>query len=69
MHSVSQRHPLWSGVKTAITGDDGAFGLGGGVGREIGDSFAKVVYRANALASLENINRAIIKRRLKGPGF
>jgi len=25
--------------------------------------------RANALASLENINRAIIKRRLKGPGF
>lgn len=26
-------------------------------------------HRANALASLENINRAIIKRRLKGPGF
>lgn len=25
--------------------------------------------RANALASLENLNRAIIKRRLKGPGF
>jgi hypothetical protein len=25
--------------------------------------------RANALASLENINRAIITRRLKGPGF
>lgn len=24
--------------------------------------------RANALASLENPNRAIIKRRLKGPG-
>ncbi|WP_312166645.1 hypothetical protein [Phenylobacterium sp.] len=25
--------------------------------------------RANALASLENINRAIITRRIKGPGF
>jgi len=25
--------------------------------------------RANALASLENINQAIIKRRLKGPGM
>ena len=25
--------------------------------------------RANALASLENINRAIITRRVKGPGF
>lgn len=25
--------------------------------------------RANALASLENLNRAIIKRRIKGPGF
>lgn len=25
--------------------------------------------RANALASLENINRAILKRRIKGPGF
>jgi hypothetical protein len=32
-------------------------------------SFAKAVHRANVLASLENINRAIIKRRLKGPGF
>jgi len=30
---------------------------------------ATTTARRNALASLENINRAIIKRRLKGPGM
>lgn len=37
--------------------------------RELARTEQATIYRANALASLENINRAIIKRRLKGPGF
>ncbi|HEX2751888.1 MAG TPA: hypothetical protein VHP34_02045 [Alphaproteobacteria bacterium] len=39
------------------------------VSQELAHSEPATADRVNALASLENINRAIIKRRLKGPGF
>ncbi|WP_019013975.1 hypothetical protein [Elioraea tepidiphila] len=39
------------------------------VSQELAQTEAATVHRANALASLENINRAIIKRRMKGPGM
>ncbi len=39
------------------------------VSQELAATEPATTDRANALASLENINRAIIKRRLKGPGF
>lgn len=39
------------------------------VSRDLARTEQATTHRANALASLENINRAIIKRRLKGPGF
>lgn len=39
------------------------------VSRALAQTEQATTHRANALASLENINRAIIKRRIKGPGF
>ena len=39
------------------------------VSQELVRTEQATTHRANALASLENINRAIIKRRLKGPGL
>lgn len=39
------------------------------VSHELARTEQATTHRANALASLENINRAIIKRRLKEPGF
>lgn len=39
------------------------------VSQELAQTEAATAHRSNALASLENINRAIIKRRLKGPGM
>lgn len=39
------------------------------VSQELAATEPATTDRANALASLENINRAIIMRRIKGPGF
>jgi hypothetical protein len=39
------------------------------VQQELAHTKPATTERANALASLENINRAIITRRIKGPGF
>ncbi|MHA6770330.1 hypothetical protein [Salipiger marinus] len=39
------------------------------VSRFLHRTTATTTQRANALASLENINQAIIRRRLKGPGM
>jgi len=38
------------------------------VSQELAQTEEHTTERANALGSLENINRAIIKRRLRGPG-
>lgn len=38
------------------------------VSQELAQTEEHTTERANALGSLENINRAIIKRRMRGPG-
>lgn len=39
------------------------------VSQELAATEPSTTDRVNALASLENINRVIIQRRIKGPGF